>query len=195
MSEKTTAEQPRDMSMYLNRCLHWAIVGATALLASGSVLAQWTAFEAPNFVPITSSLATSGQPSPAALADLKRIGVEVVISLGPHGSSDLVPEESAIVRTQGIDFVSLPFPPDGPSEAQYLAVAEALGRVQGRRTLVYCQVNGQASTFVFLHRVIVGKENPDLAYESVAKVWSPSGLWKELLVKQLRKYQIDFEPY
>ena len=177
------------------RRLHWVAVGAITLFAPGLVLAHWPAVDAPNFVPITSSLATSGQPSPATLADLKRIGVEAVISLGQRGGPNLVPEEPAIVRAQGIDFVSLPFPPDGPSEAQYLAVALALARVQGRRTLVHCQVNWQASTFVFLHRVIVGKERPELAYDSVAKVWSPSGPWRELVVAQLRKHKIDFEPY
>ena len=183
------------MRVCLHRCLQRSIVVTIAVLTAGSVSAQWPAVDAPNFVPITSSLATSGQPSRAALADLKRIGVEAVISLGPPAGPDLVPEEPAIVRAQGIDFISLPFPPDGPSEAQYLAVAVALGRAQGRRTLVHCQANWQASTFVFLHRVIVGREDPEVAYASVARVWSPSGPWRKLVVAQLRKHQIDFEPY
>ena len=181
--------------MYLKRFLHWAAVGTVPLLASGWAAAEWPAVDAPNFVAVTSSLATSGQPSPAALADLERLGVEAVISLGPRSGPDLVPEERAIVRAQGVEFISLPFPPDGPSEAQYVAVAQALRRVQGRRTLVHCQVNWQASTFVFLYRVIVRREDPELAYESVARVWSPSGPWRELLITQLRKHQIDFEPY
>jgi protein tyrosine phosphatase (PTP) superfamily phosphohydrolase (DUF442 family) len=181
--------------MLPNRRQCWAAFGAIVILASHPARAQWPAIDAPNFVPISESLATSGQPSAATLAGLKRIGVEAVISLGPRAGPDLVPEEPALVRGQGIEFIYLPFPPDGPSETQYLAVAEALRRVQGRRTLVHCQVNWQASTFVFLYRVIVGKESPSLAYAPVASVWSPPGPWKELLMTQLRKHQIDFEPY
>ncbi|MCW5658476.1 MAG: protein tyrosine phosphatase family protein [Burkholderiaceae bacterium] len=181
--------------MLPNRRQRWAAFGAIVILASHPARAQWPAIDAPNFVPISESLATSGQPSAATLAGLKRIGVEAVISLGPRAGPDLVPEEPALVRGQGIEFIYLPFPPDGPSETQYLAVAEALRRVQGRRTLVHCQVNWQASTFVFLYRVIVGKESPSLAYAPVASVWSPPGPWKELLMTQLRKHQIDFEPY
>ena len=98
--------------MYLKRFLHWAAVGTVPLLASGWAAAEWPAVDAPNFVAVTSSLATSGQPSPAALADLKRLGVEAVISLGPRSGPDLVPEERAIVRAQGVEFISLPFPPD-----------------------------------------------------------------------------------
>jgi len=48
---------------------------------------------------------------------------------------------------------------------------------------------------VFLHRVIVGKEPPERAYEAVAKIWSPDGPWKALMVDLLRKNQIAFEPY
>jgi len=47
----------------------------------------------------------------------------------------------------------------------------------------------------FLYRVIVGGEKPDLAYESVANVWSPRGPWRRLIVSQLKKAGIDFEPY
>jgi hypothetical protein len=53
----------------------------------------------------------------------------------------------------------------------------------------------RASSMVFLHRVIHGKEDPDKAYESAARVWSPQGPWKDLIVALLRKNRIAFEPY
>jgi protein tyrosine phosphatase (PTP) superfamily phosphohydrolase (DUF442 family) len=151
--------------------------------------------DAPNVVVISDSLVTAGQPTASALAGLKERGIEAVISLGPRGGPDLVPQEPAIVRGQGIAFIALPFPPDGPSEAQYEAVADALRSVGGRRTLIHCQVNWQVSTFVFLYRVIEGREDPETAYRSVAQVWSPSAPWKNFLVSQLRKHGIAFEPY
>ena len=168
---------------------------AAVLAGLGPAWAQGPALDAPNVVVISDQLVTSGQPTAAALAGLKAQGFEAVISLGPRGGPDLVPQEPALVRGQGIEFLALPFPPDGPSEAQYAAVADALRRVQGRRTLVHCQVNWQVSTFVFLYRVIEGKEEPEAAYRAVARVWSPSGPWKQFLLTQLRKHGIAFEPY
>ena len=53
----------------------------------------------------------------------------------------------------------------------------------------------RASTMTFLYRVIVGHEKAELAYESVAKVWSPEGPWKRLIVSQLRMAGVAFEPY
>jgi hypothetical protein len=53
----------------------------------------------------------------------------------------------------------------------------------------------RASSMTFLYRVIVGREAPEQAYEPVARVWSPRGPWKKLLIAQLRKAGIAFEPY
>jgi hypothetical protein len=53
----------------------------------------------------------------------------------------------------------------------------------------------RASSMVFLYRVIVRREEPERAYEAVARVWSPSGPWKALLLAQLRKAGIAFDPY
>lgn len=61
--------------------------------------------------------------------------------------------------------------------------------------LVHCQINLRASSMTFLHRVIVGKEAPEKAYDSVARVWSPNRVWKAYIVSMLRKHGIGFEPY
>ena len=45
-----------------------------------------------------------------------------------------------------------------------------------------------------LYRVTVGKVNPEKAYEAVAGVWSPEGPWKRLLIPELRKAGMAFEP-
>jgi protein tyrosine phosphatase (PTP) superfamily phosphohydrolase (DUF442 family) len=172
-----------------------ASAGMVMVPAFASAPSPWPPIDAPNFVAIDPLLATSGQPSAAVLGGLQGLGVEAVISLAPRGGPDLVPGEAAIVRGQGLAFVPLPFPPDGPSAAQSRAVAAALKALPGKRTLVHCQVNWQASVFVFLYRVIDRQEDPRLAYEAVASVWSPPGPWMALLVAELRAHAIDFEPY
>jgi len=37
------------------------------------------------------------------------------------------------------------------------------------------------------------KEDPRQAYESLSKVWSPTGSWRRLIEDQLRKHKIAFE--
>ena len=79
--------------------------------------------------------------------------------------------------------------------ADFESFVQVMNRLEGRKVLVHCQVNMRASSLTFLYRAIVGKEKPEQAYEAVAKVWSPEGPWKRLMVSQLRKAGIEFEPY
>ena len=150
---------------------------------------------APNVVPISATLVTSGQPTAQALATLASQGFQAVIYLAPFTVSDAVKEEPLLVSKQGIEFIHIPIPFNKPDESHFLAVSSALERLQGRKVLVHCQVNMRASSMVFLHRVISGKEDPSRAYEAVAAVWSPQGPWRQLLAGQLAKHGIAFEPY
>jgi protein tyrosine phosphatase (PTP) superfamily phosphohydrolase (DUF442 family) len=152
-------------------------------------------FSAPNIVAITPRLVTSGQPSVPALAALGTLGFQAVVYLAPSSVPDAVKNEPEILASQGIEFIHIPIPFNAPEPSHAETVSLALQRLTAKKVLVHCQVNMRASSMVFLHRVLHGKENPALAYEAVAKVWSPSGAWRSLLVHQLAKHKVNFEPY
>jgi protein tyrosine phosphatase (PTP) superfamily phosphohydrolase (DUF442 family) len=167
----------------------------------GCVLAQDTnttpahGLLAPNVVPIDARLVTSGQPRAAALAGLGALGFQAVICLAPPTVSDAVRDEPDLLRRQGIDYVNIPIPFDAPGQDHVEQFLAAMARFASRKVLVHCQVNLRASCMTFLHRVIAGREAPPTAYEAVARVWSPNGVWRILLVEQLRRHGSDFEPY
>lgn len=153
------------------------------------------AVEAPNFVVIDPGLATSGQPAAPALAALGNQGFQAVIYLAPSTVPNAVIEESELLGRQGIEFVQIPIPFGAPEEVHLAALSATLERLKDRRVLVHCEINMRASALVFLYRVIHRKEAPASAYEAVARVWSPRGVWRRLIVEQLAKNQIAFEPY
>lgn len=166
----------------------------TAALAN-SPAAAVERLVAPNVVEISPALVTSGQPSAEMLRSLSALGFEAVIYLAPSTVPDAVAEEPALLQAQGIEFVHIPIPFTQPSESHLLQLNVALERLKSKRVLVHCQVNMRASTLVFLHRVTVNRDDAALAYEAVAAVWSPRGPWKTLIVEQLRKHRIEFDPY
>lgn len=168
-----------------------------ALLASSPALAQAQApaLAAPNVVTITPQLVTSGQPSPQALSTMGKMGFQAVIYLAPSSVRDAVKNEPELLAAQGIEFIHIPIPFNAPEESHVIAVSAALQRLKGKKVLVHCQVNMRASSMVFLHRVLHGKEDPAQAYEAVASVWSPSDEWRDLLLAQLSKHKINFELY
>ena len=170
-----------------------ALLLCLALVPIAQAHAQTLA--APNVVPITPLLVTSGQPSSHALAKLGEMGFQAVVYLAPSSVPDAVKNEPELLAAQSIEFIHIPIPFNAPEEGHAVAVSAALQRLQGRKVLVHCQVNLRASSMVFLHRVLYGKEDPARAYEAVARVWSPGGAWRTLLVGQLAKHQVNFEPY
>ena len=181
--------------MLVWHCQLIAAVFSLVMFGVTDVSAQSKELSAPNVVPITATLTTAGQPTAEALAGLATMGFDAVIYLAPSTVEDAVKDEPQIVQRQGLEFIHIPIYFNSPEERHFIAFNEALARLKGKRTLVHCQVNMRASSFVFLHRVIVGKESPALAYDAVAKVWSPRGVWKTFIQAQLQKHGIDFEPY
>lgn len=164
-------------------------------LTTVAALAQPQSTGAPNRVDITPRLVTSGQPSAEALAGLAAQGFEAVIYLAPPTVADAVRDEALIVGRQGLLFVNIPIKFDGPTEKDFEAFTSVLSALAARKVLVHCQINLRASSMVFLHRVISRKEDPRIAYEAVAKVWSPDGPWKKLMQTLLSKNGVNFEPY
>ena len=157
-----------------------------------AALAQRPAL-APNVVDISPRLVTSGQPSAESLANLKALGFEAVIYLAPPTVQDAVRDEPLIVTRQGLTFVNIPIRFDNPTEADFDTFAGVLTGLENRKVLVHCQINLRASSFVFLYRAIVLKEDPRIAYEAVTRIWQPDAAWRRLIEEQLRKHKIAFE--
>ncbi len=162
--------------------------GSTANAAS-------TAFGAPNPVVISSQLMTSGQPDAAQLARLKEAGFDAVIYLAPPTVGDAVRDEQLIVTRQGMLFINLPVNFSAPGDADFDNFAALLqGLLQHRRhVLVHCQVNFRASSFLFLYRSIVLKENPQQAQEALNQVWKPNNTWRKFIEAQLRRAGLTYE--
>lgn len=176
-----------------NRLTAFLLPLALALAAPAALAAN--AITAPNVVPISANLVTSGQPTADSLGALAAQGFGAVIYLAPPNVGDAVREEGLIVGKQGLVFVNIPILFGEPTEADFKTFAAVLKSLEGRKVLVHCQVNMRASSMTFLYRALVLKEDPRLAYESVAKVWAPHGPWKKLIVDQLQKNKVNFEPY
>ena len=172
-----------------------SLLAVLALAPSAFGSAQAASIDAPNFIPISETLATSGQPTVAGLRALKAHGFDAAVYLAPLDVPGAVADEPALLAEQGLEFVHIPIPFGKPAPAHLDELASALDRLRGRKVLVHCEINMRASTMVFLYRTIYLKEPPATAYESVARVWSPRGVWRRLVVDELARHHIEFDPY
>lgn len=174
---------------------HLLAASAGVLMPPCITRAAPTTVDAPNYIEISPTLATSGQPSAEALQSLAAQGFQAVVCLAPGTVPNAVANEGELLARQGIEFVHIPINFGTPDASHVEAVAAALHRLQGRKVLVHCEINMRASSMVFLYRVIELHEAPATAYEAVARVWSPRGPWRRLIVEQLARHQISFDPY
>jgi protein tyrosine phosphatase (PTP) superfamily phosphohydrolase (DUF442 family) len=160
-----------DAGQWMRRLL-CSVSFALLIVVSTSSFTQPLRLAAPNVVEISPRLVTSGQPTAEALTGLKALG-DAVIYLAPPTVSDAVPDEQLIVTRQGLVFTNIPIRFDNPTEADFEKFASTLRELGSRKVLVHCQINLRASVMVFLYRATVLKEEPRVAYEAVAGVWSP----------------------
>lgn len=174
---------------------HLLAAGLAALAPPRIAAAAPMQLDAPNFIEISPMLATSGQPTAEALQSLASQGFQAVVYLAPSTVPNAVSNESELLSRQGIEFVHIPINFGAPDESHVEAVAAALKRLRERKVLVHCEINMRASSMVFLYRVIELHEPPAAAYEAVARVWSPRGVWRRLIVEQLARHRIAFDPY
>ncbi|MDN3922572.1 protein tyrosine phosphatase family protein [Roseateles violae] len=149
----------------------------------------------PNLVVIDARLSTAGQPSAEWLATLKEQGYEAVLYLAPATVSDAVREEPQLVAAQGLIWRHIPIPFGAPTAAHYEEFVRQLAELRERKLLVHCQVNMRASSLTFLYRVLVEGVDPHEAWEAVARVWTPQGPWRRLMLDQLRRRGIAFDPF
>lgn len=147
----------------------------------------------PNLVQATARIHTSGQPPAKTLEGLKAQGFEAVVYLAPPTVPDAVQDEARIVGGQGLVFVNIPIVFDNPTRRDFETFAAVMKALGSRKVLVHCQVNLRASSLVFLYRTIVGREDPEIAWKDVAKIWTPRGPWKRLIEDELRRNGIVFE--
>ncbi len=169
------------------------LLAALGLVAEIAIAAP--AIDAPNVVPISDTLVTSGQPTAAALAGLSAQGFGAVINLAPLTVPDAVRDEPEIVQKQGLPFVNIPINFGKPTDSDFQEFVAAMNRFKGKKVLVHCQVNMRASSMTFLYRVVIEHQNPEKAYESVARIWSPEGPWMHFIAAELKQAGIPFQPY
>ena len=139
-----------------------------------------------NYVENTPAIATSGMPSRAQFTRIAVEGYGIVVNLAPAGVLGSHDDERELAEGAGLLYFHVPVDFSAPRGADYERFAAILGQAGKQRTLVHCQINMRASSFVFLYRVVELGEDPDRAYADVTRIWTPSLAWARFLRETLQ---------
>lgn len=143
-----------------------------------------------NFLAISDTIGTAGQPTPQQFAAIKAAGYEVVVNLAMPDSTNALPDERDLVAEQGMDYVHIPVVWEQPTSQDLARFLDVLTRCRRKRVFVHCALNMRVSVFVLLYRVICQGIPLEIARKDLLKIWQPNAVWQRFMDDSLAEYGI-----
>ena len=141
-----------------------------------------------NYLPISDTVGTAGQPTAEQFATIKLAGYEVVVNLAMPNSSNAVPNEDAIVAGLGMHYVHLPVVWEHPTQQDLVQFFDVMARCRGKKVFVHCALNMRVSAFMLLYRVIWQGVPLEVARKDMVKIWEPNPVWQRFMQQSLVEY-------
>jgi protein tyrosine phosphatase (PTP) superfamily phosphohydrolase (DUF442 family) len=140
-----------------------------------------------NFVQLTPTVGTAGQPRAEYFADIAAAGYDIVINLAMADSDYALPNEGSLVASLGMTYIHLPvnFQTPRPADvARFIGLMRSLDEQKsGHKILVHCVANLRVSAFMY-HYLKLAKGYSDYdARSPVFKKWAPhmDDAWADLM--------------
>ncbi|MBV1707326.1 MAG: protein tyrosine phosphatase family protein [Hyphomicrobiales bacterium] len=138
-------------------------------MSDPTIIYNWRRFD--------SRITTSGQPTELQLVELKKLGIEHVINLGPHTHENALQDEAASLADLGLAYIHIPVEFERPTEADFATFCSAMGDINGKPVHVHCIANLRVSAFLYRwQREIPGGDGLQ-AQKLMDSVWRPGGVW------------------
>jgi protein tyrosine phosphatase (PTP) superfamily phosphohydrolase (DUF442 family) len=141
----------------------------------------------PNFLQITDSLATAGQPSREQFAEIKNAGYELVINLGLLESPGALPDERKVVTENGMVYVQIAVHFDAPQIEEAARFCDLMTFNAERKIFVHCVANKRAAAFVYIYRVLCTDVDEAEARRDLERAWVPDEYWQTYIDDALRQ--------
>jgi protein tyrosine phosphatase (PTP) superfamily phosphohydrolase (DUF442 family) len=135
-----------------------------------------------NFVWVSDTLATAGQPTEEQLREIAENGFEVVVNLGILDPRYCLPDEEGSVKGFGLAYHHIPVEFKGPRLEDFVRFEGVMEAVAGQRTFVHCAANYRVSCFIALYGERHFGWSPERALVHVHGVWRPDETWQAFMV-------------
>ena len=136
-----------------------------------------------NFVQLTDSIATAGQPLPEQFRDIAAAGYSVVVNLAVPDSHNAVANEGSLVTETGMTYVNIPVKWENPTLVDLQRFIRTMRAFEGERIFVHCAMNMRVSAFMFHYLTAERGLPPERARSPILEKWEPKmdDVWKRFL--------------
>jgi uncharacterized protein (TIGR01244 family) len=134
-----------------------------------------------NYLKLSESIATSGQPSEAQIAEIAQAGYQLVINLALADADYSLPDEKATVESHGMEYIHLPVIWEHPTIENLESFCDVMDANQGKKIFVHCAANMRVSAFIALYRIRRLGWTPEEAFREMNRIWTPEGWWSDFI--------------
>jgi uncharacterized protein (TIGR01244 family) len=168
-----------------------AVVAAFCLSIMTAVSAQVTKETlagVTNFARVETTVACAGATTPAAMAEVKKLGFASVINLrlASEAGAD-IEGEAAAAKAAGINFVHLPFNGSSPDPAVVDRFLEAVSQPANQPAFIHCASGNRAAAMWLIKRVKMDGWDVDRAVAEATDLGLTSGALKQFALDYLRQ--------
>lgn len=143
-----------------------------------------------NYLQLSNSIATAGQPTEDQFPAIKDSGYQVVINLALPESANALPHERAIAENLGMQYIHIPVVWEHPTLENFQAFANAMQANADKPVFVHCAANMRVSAFMYLYNRIYKQVSEEQAQQNLAQIWTPNDTWQQFIQKAIANHQV-----
>jgi protein tyrosine phosphatase (PTP) superfamily phosphohydrolase (DUF442 family) len=134
-----------------------------------------------NFIPVSETLGTSGQPTEAQMSEIATAGYKVVVNLALPTSDNALKDEAATVRALGMEYHNIPVVWEAPKLSDFEQFVPLMDSLAGQKVFVHCAANYRVSMFTALYAEKRWGWTRAQADAHIRRIWEPDEVWAKFI--------------
>jgi uncharacterized protein (TIGR01244 family) len=164
------------------------VVCSVAVLAAQSQVTKEPVPGIVNFSKVETTVACAGATTPAALAEVKRMGYASVINLRQASEPGAdIEAAAAAAKAAGINFIHLPFNAASPDPMLVDRFLAAITDKANQPAFIHCASANRAAALWMVKRIVVDKWDIDRASTEASALGLTSSALKTFAIEQAQK--------
>ena len=168
------------------------VIGACLLLGGSGAALQIEKATVPgvtNFTRVDATIACAGATTPAAVAEVKKLGYRSIVNLRQPGEVGAeLDAEAAAASEAGLRYIHLPFNHDAPDAGVADQFLKAVADPANQPVFIHCASGSRAASLWMIKRMIVDGWDADRAGAEAAAIGLKSDKLKAFAIDYARSH-------
>jgi uncharacterized protein (TIGR01244 family) len=167
-----------------------AIVCSVGIVAAQTQVTKETVPGIVNFAKVETTVACAGATTPAAMADVKKMGFASVINLRQASEAGAdIEASSAAAKAAGLTYIHIPFNAASPDPSAVDNFLKAVTDKANQPAFIHCASANRAAAMWMVKRIAVDKWDVERASAEAAALGLTNPTLKQFAIEQAQRRQ------